>query len=156
MHLTMLQWSWLKLNYFIKELLLIWQVKKGKKLTRNSAYLLWFNDVDKYCVKKLLRNWVPFLYNRTHHIQHKILNFVWMVFTKNRVKMTISRNKSNQLLNSCHQLSTLYAVTINFGLLTSLFPTSIQTFNSQKWWTFNFSPQYPYVIQQTGNENNQT
>ena len=26
-------------------------------------------------------------------------------------------------------------------------------FNSQKWSTWNFSLQYPYIIQQTGNEN---
>ena len=27
------------------------------------------------------------------------------------------------------------------------------TFNSQKWLTRNFFPKYPYIIQQTGNEN---
>ena len=29
------------------------------------------------------------------------------------------------------------------------------TVNSQKWLTSNFSQQYPYIIQQTGNENTQ-
>ena len=31
-----------------------------------------------------------------------------------------------------------------------------ESFNSQKWFTCNFSPQYPYTIQQTGNEITQT
>ena len=31
-----------------------------------------------------------------------------------------------------------------------------QMFNSQKWSTWNFSPWYSYITQQTGNENIQT
>ena len=33
---------------------------------------------------------------------------------------------------------------------------TVSLFNSQKWSTWNFSPLYPYIILQTGNENIQT
>ena len=38
---------------------------------------------------------------------------------------------------------------------TDFFQSKI-TSNSQKWLTYNLSPQYPYIFWQTGNKNNQS
>ena len=37
-------------------------------------------------------------------------------------------------------------------ILTAWYISIIKSFNSQKWFTCNFSQQYPYIIQQTCNE----
>ena len=56
-----------------------------------QIHLLWINDINQYSVQEFLRHWISFLDNWTHHIQHKILNFICMILTETEEETCIRK-----------------------------------------------------------------
>ena len=56
-----------------------------------QIHLLWINDINQYSVQEFLRHWISFLDNWTHHIQHKILNFIRMILTETEEETCIKK-----------------------------------------------------------------